>query len=77
MLRLLDVPIGNHVRMAKADGALNKKLQMYGLHAGDRLCLLRIAPLGGPLLVEVNGREIALGRSVAERIFVEAECGSH
>lgn len=40
---------------------------------GDSLQVLRVAPLGGPLLVEVNGREIALGRSVAEKIMVETE----
>jgi Fe2+ transport system protein FeoA len=33
--------------------------------------VVRVAPLGGPLLVEVNGREIALGRAVAEKILVE------
>ena len=44
---------------------------------GDCIRLLRAAPLGGPLLVEVNGREIALGRGVAEKILVEAECESH
>jgi Fe2+ transport system protein FeoA len=27
--------------------------------------------------VEVNGREIALGRAVAEKILVEDECGLH
>jgi Fe2+ transport system protein FeoA len=32
---------------------------------------LRIAPLGGPLLVECNDREIALGRGIADKIIVE------
>lgn len=45
----------------------------YGLHIGDFVCVLRSAPLGGPLLVEANGREIVLGRVVAEKIFVEVE----
>jgi Fe2+ transport system protein FeoA len=75
--RLVDVPVGSLAWLAKADAVLHKKLQMYGLHAGDHLRLLRIAPLGGPLLVEVNGREIALGRTVAEKILVEDECGLH
>ena len=41
---------------------------------GDELGVLRSAPWDGPLLVEVKGRELALGRAVAEKIFVEAEC---
>jgi Fe2+ transport system protein FeoA len=32
---------------------------------------LRAAPMKGPLLVEVSGREIALGRGVAAKILVD------
>jgi Fe2+ transport system protein FeoA len=35
--------------------------------------VLRSAPLDGPLLVEVNGREIALGLGVAQSIMVEVD----
>jgi ferrous iron transport protein A len=48
-------------------------LKQYGLHIGDQVRVIRQAPLGGPLVVEVNGREIALGRAVAKKIFVEVE----
>ena len=42
-----------------------------GIYPGDQLRLLRKAPLGGPLLVECNEREIALGRGIADKIIVE------
>ncbi len=61
------------MRLAEAGDVLRKKLVQYGLHLGDRLHVLRVAPMGGPLLVEVNGREIALGRTVAKKILVEVE----
>jgi len=48
----------------------------YGLHVGDELRMVRIAPLGGPVLIEVNGREIALGTVLAEKIIVELVCES-
>jgi Fe2+ transport system protein FeoA len=48
----------------------------YGLHVGDELRMVRIAPLGGPVLIEVNGREIALGAVLAEKIIVELVCES-
>lgn len=70
---LLNVPVGDSVRLERIDDSLRAKLVQYGLHVGDFLHVLRVAPLGGPLLVEVNGREIALGRAVAEKIFVEHE----
>ncbi|HSM72559.1 MAG TPA: FeoA family protein [Anaerolineales bacterium] len=72
---LLEVPLGEIARLKRVDDSLRAKLVQYGLHVGDCLHVLRIAPLGGPLLIDVNGREIALGRGVAEKIFVEAECG--
>ncbi len=50
---------------------LEGRLRQLGLVPGDQLRILRHAPLGGPLLVEINGREIALGRGVASRVEVE------
>jgi len=56
---------------------LRARLAQYGIFPGDCLRVLRAAPLKGPLLVDVNGREIALGRGVAEKILVEvSECAS-
>jgi len=56
---------------------LKSKLTQLGLHVGDQVHVLRRAPFGGPVLVECNGREVALGRGVAEKIIVESdECAS-
>ena len=73
VIPLLKVPVGDIARLEGVDDSLRAKLLQYGLHIGDPLRVLRIAPLGGPLLVEVNGREIALGRAVAEKMFVGIE----
>ncbi|MBE3067791.1 MAG: FeoA domain-containing protein [Chloroflexi bacterium] len=51
---------------------LNVKLRQYGLFIGDQVRVLRLARLGGPVLIEANGREIALGRGIAGKISVEA-----
>ena len=76
MKTLLNVPNGQQARLVSVSDRLLRKLRQYGLHIGDTLCVLRSAPMGGPLLVEVNGRELALGRTVAEHLFVETECES-
>jgi len=73
VIKLTNVPVGIRARLVEVQASLHMKLKTYGLHSGDYLQVLRIAPLGGPLLVAVNGREIALGRAVAEKIFVEIE----
>jgi ferrous iron transport protein A len=78
LMKLVEIPLGARVRLLDVQGrGLRAKLIQYGLHTGDSIRLLRAAPLGGPLLVEASGREIALGRGVAEKILVEAECESH
>jgi ferrous iron transport protein A len=77
MKSLLNVPGGEKARLVSVSDRLLRKLRQYGLHLGDTLCVLRTGPMGGPLLVEVNGRELALGRAVAEHLFVEMECESH
>jgi Fe2+ transport system protein FeoA len=72
-MQLLDVQAGQVVRVVAFHGrGLTEKLQRMGLYAGDELILLRKAPLGGPVLVSAGGREVALGRGVAQKITVEA-----
>lgn len=75
MKNLLQISPGTSVRVIEFSGGKNlqSKLTQFGIHPGDCLRLLRRAPLGGPLLVECNGREIALGRGVAEKIIVEID----
>jgi len=71
-MRLLDLPLNVQARLLSFD-EVRAKLNQYGLFVDDVVRVLRVAPMGGPLLVEVNGRELALGRAVAEKIFVELQ----
>ena len=48
-----------------------KRLMDMGLTPGTRITVVRSAPLRGPLEVSVRGSRLALGRGMAERIFVE------
>ena len=75
MQTLLQISPGTTVRVIEFDGGINlrSKLTQFGIYPGDSLRLLRKAPLGGPLLVACNDREIALGRGIADQIIVEFE----
>lgn len=75
MKTLLHFSPGESVRVIDFAGGVNlrSKIIQYGIHPGDCLRLLRKAPLGGPLLIECNQREIALGRGVADKIIVEPD----
>lgn len=72
-LNLLQVPIGATLRICGFEGSrtITTKLRQYGLFIGDKVTIVRQAPFSGPLLLEANGREIALGRGIAAKVFVE------
>ncbi|RME87889.1 MAG: ferrous iron transport protein A [Anaerolineae bacterium] len=74
-MRLSEVTQGTWVRVVGFEGGqgLRARLTQHGIYPGDRLRVLRVAPLGGPFLVEANGREVALGQGVAAKVLVEVE----
>jgi len=72
-MRLIDIQAGLWVKVIGFEGGakFQERLLQHGLYPGDLARILRAAPLKGPLLVEVSGRELALGRAVAHKILVE------
>ncbi len=46
-------------------------LNTLGIHVGDCLEVVERAPFRGPVLVQINGTRLALGRGVARRVRVE------
>ncbi len=49
----------------------HKRLMDMGLTPGTRVMVVKSAPFRGPVEVRVRGSRLALGRGMAERIFVE------
>lgn len=52
---------------------LQRRLLDMGLTPGTRVVVVKSSPFGGPLEVQVRGSRLAIGRGVAERIYVEVE----
>lgn len=75
---LLNATNGEWVRVIGFhDGVgVEDKLRQLGVFPGEQARVLRQAPFGGPLLVEIRGRAIALGRGVASKVKVEALGGA-
>jgi DtxR family Mn-dependent transcriptional regulator len=48
-----------------------KRLMDLGLTPGTKVTVVKSAPFHGPLEILVRGSRLALGRGMAERIFVE------
>lgn len=64
---------GSRARIIDVHGGrgLCRHLQQMGLHRGDVLSLKGTGAFRGPVLIEVHGSQIALGRGVARRVIVE------
>jgi DtxR family Mn-dependent transcriptional regulator len=52
-----------------------KRLMDMGLTPGTKVTMMKSAPFRGPLEIAVRGSRLALGRGMAERIFVEKAKG--
>ena len=57
-------------RVASEDAEFLRYLGELGIYPEIALTVLSIAPFGGPVTVEVEGRRHAIGRAVAEKVFV-------
>lgn len=70
---LVNIDNGKKVRILKISGGkgVRQHLQCLGLHVGDIVILKKSSFLGGPVLLEVNGYDVAIGKGVASKIEVE------
>jgi ferrous iron transport protein A len=74
MQTLLDhVEENKKARVVDVQGGwgIRRRLGQMGIHPGDIVTVLRYGALGGPILIEVHGFQVALGRGIASRILVE------
>jgi ferrous iron transport protein A len=79
MTYLTNIDHGKIVTVVDFDGGLGVigKIRQLGIMPGDEILVQRYAPFGGPIMIEVHGRNIALGRGIASKIQVEEkECAS-
>ncbi|MDO9546485.1 MAG: FeoA family protein [Pelolinea sp.] len=72
-MNLLNVENGKWVQVVNFRGGsgMHRRLSQLGFLPGNRVRIVRAAPFRGPLLLEVEGREIVLGRGIASHILVE------
>jgi len=50
---------------------IRQRLGQMGIHPGDTITMLRVGALGGPILIEVHGSQVALGKGIASKVIVE------
>jgi ferrous iron transport protein A len=59
------------VRFIDQGTSFQRRLRTLGIREGKSLKIVAIHPFAGPLVVEVDGREITVGRGIAQRIIAE------
>jgi ferrous iron transport protein A len=60
--QVIDIQGGQRIR---------QRLGQMGIHPGDIITILRYGALRGPILIEIHGSQVALGRGIASRVIVE------
>ena len=50
---------------------IRHRLNAMGIHQGDLLVIKRSGIMGGPILIQVHGMEVALGKGMARKIIVQ------
>lgn len=60
------------VKAYPATGVAFTRLREMGLLPGTRVTLIRVAPLGDPLEIQVRGYRLSLRKSEAEHILLES-----
>ena len=75
MMALDSVDVKRRARVIMIDGGhrVRAHLNTLGIHIGDWLTGIERAPFKGPVLVEVNGARLALGRGIAAKIRVDLD----
>jgi len=61
------------IKDIKGGHAVHHRLGRLGLHPSDRVRVIRNGFFGGPVLIEVHGIEVGIGKGMAEKIEVEVD----
>ena len=72
-MKMTHLPIDARARIVSIEGnrSVCERLNDVGLHIGDSISVIRHAPFDGPLLVQCDGQEIAIGRNISSKILVQ------
>ena len=73
-MKLSEINPGDTVTIRLLDGLssdIRKKLMVMGLLPNTEVKVIRRAPMGDPLQVEVRGVSVALRETIAQKIDVE------
>uniref|UniRef100_A0A7C3NCF5 Ferrous iron transport protein A n=1 Tax=Candidatus Methanomethylicus mesodigestus TaxID=1867258 RepID=A0A7C3NCF5_9CREN len=75
LLPLADLPEGKtgEIILMVGGRGMTRRLCEMGLTPGAKVRMVKKAPVGGPIILEVRSTEIAIGRGLASKMLVKPE----
>lgn len=63
----------SEVKVVEIQGGwgVRQRLNQMGIHLGDTLVVRRSGAMGGPILIQIHGMEVAVGKGVAHKVITE------
>lgn len=73
MMSLAEMKVGKKAEIKAMEGgmSLQRRLSPLNIRIGKRIRKIASQPLRGPVVIEVDGRRITLGRGMAMKVMVE------
>lgn len=70
---LLDTEKGKEVKIVGSMGGqeLQRKMESLNIRKGKHVKKVATQPLNGPVVISVDGQQIAIGRGICSKIHVE------
>jgi ferrous iron transport protein A len=72
-MNLSELESGKTARIVGLEGGhgFKRNLRIKGIKEGKNIKIIACQPIGGPLVVEVEGMQTVIGSGMAKKIFVE------
>ena len=72
-MRLVDLKAGDSAIISNLEGGpgFKKRLESFNIRVGKSVKVKTIQPLHGPVIIEIDGSQITIGRKMAERIILQ------
>lgn len=77
MATLRDIPVGSSCTVkaltGTGTGAVKRRIMDMGLTKGAKVKVVKVAPLGDPIQVNVRGYELSIRKDEADKVEVDPE----
>lgn len=69
----MELRIGNTARVVEIQGGhgIQNQLRSIGIREGKEIGVVTLHPFRGPIVIQIDGKMISLGRGLACKIMVE------